>query len=99
MRVKAKKMDVLLLAAIMGMWFGLCAWSTFAADTPTCDQIQTACGQAGFTRDMPEGKDLVTKCYQPLLRGQSVEGVPMDPDKIKKCNEELKEKPRKKRRR
>jgi hypothetical protein len=58
-----------------------------AADAPPdpCEQIQRACGEAGFTRDVPGSKDLMSKCFQPTLRGESVPGVPVDPDTVKAC--------------
>ncbi len=60
-----------------------------AAEPPSCQEIQGLCGKAGFTRDLPGGKDLMSKCYQPILQGQSVAGVIVDPDIVKKCNDAL----------
>lgn len=71
-----------------------CQLSTgaMAADTSSCDQLQRTCGEAGFTRDVPGGRDLMEKCYRPLLNGQDVPGVKADPDLVKKCNEQAKPK-------
>ena len=68
-----------------------------ADDTP-CGQIQTACGEAGFTRDVPGGKDLMTKCFNPILQGQTITGVKVDPDTVKKCKAQQNTKPSKKKR-
>ena len=64
-----------------------------ADEMTACEQIQRACGQAGYTRDLPDGRDLVTRCYQPLLLGQEIRGVAVEPSLVKKCNEQQKNKP------
>jgi hypothetical protein len=58
-----------------------------SADETSCEEIQTACGRAGYARDVPGGKDLMTKCYNPILQGQSVSGVKVDDETVKKCKE------------
>lgn len=74
--------------------------SALADDNPTaCEQIQRQCGEAGFTRNLPQGKDLDTKCFQPIMKGQDVAGVKVDPDLVEKCKEEQTKKPRMKKRR
>ena len=65
-----------------------------SASQPSCDQIQHTCGEAGFTRDLPEGRDLMSKCFQPIMQGQKVAGVNIDPDLIKKCRDEQQKKPK-----
>lgn len=81
----------LAVALIVVCFGGSIAW---AADQPACDEIQHSCGEAGFTRDVPGGKDLMSKCFQPLMLGQDVAGVKVDPDLVKKCSEEQKQKPK-----
>ena len=72
----------------------------FSDDTKgPCEQIQRACGEAGFTRDLPAGKDLMLQCFRPLMKGQDVAGVKADPDLVKKCKEQQTRKPRIKKRR
>ena len=71
------------------------AWS---ADQPDCEKIQSECGEAGYTRDLPEGKDLMKKCFQPIMNGQDVAGVKVDSDLVKKCHDEQNQKPARKRR-
>lgn len=62
------------------------AWAAESA----CEQIQQACGEAGFTRDNPSGRDLDTKCFKPIMNGEGakVSGVHVDPSLVKKCKTE-----------
>lgn len=73
--------------------------ASFAADPTPCEQIQRACGEAGFTRDLPEGRDLMSKCFKPILLGQEIPGVKVDSDLVKKCNESQSAKPKGRRQR
>lgn len=57
------------------------------ADESPCEQIQDACGEAGFTRDVPGGRDLMTRCFNPILQGQQISGVKVDADQVKKCKD------------
>jgi len=66
------------------------------ADPDPCQQIQDICGEAGYTRELSGGKDLMTKCYWPTLQGQAVDGVKVDPDTVQKCNYALNPKTTKK---
>jgi hypothetical protein len=75
-----------------GVLFALFPALALAADQPDCERIQRLCGQAGYTRDLPEGKDLMTKCFKPILQGQQVEGVKIDADTVKNCAAEQKQK-------
>jgi hypothetical protein len=62
-----------------------------ATDQPDCEKIQQACGEAGYTRGVPDGKDLMSKCFDPIMKGQNIEGVKVDPDSVKKCTDEQKQ--------
>jgi hypothetical protein len=66
----------------------LCGGSALA-DSPTpCEQIEQACGKAGYVRGLPDssyGKDLDKSCMQPIIKGQTVEGVTVSDDIAKKC--------------
>jgi hypothetical protein len=57
------------------------------AEPSACEQVDQACGKAGYVRGLPDkyGKDLEKGCSHPLLAGQTVPGVSVDPDIIKKC--------------
>jgi len=85
---------------ILAVFIAVMPGAVLAAN-PACEEIQRSCGEAGFTRDLPLGKDLITRCYQPILQGQNIPNVKVDPDLVKKCNEQQDQKPkeRKKRRR
>ncbi len=79
--------------------FLLLATSAIASGTPTaCEQIQHACGEAGFTRNLPAGRDLETQCFQPLIQGQVVPGVQVASDLVKKCQAEQSTQPKTNRR-
>jgi hypothetical protein len=67
--------------------FILFALSAHASTDPACEKIQYSCGEAGYTRDVPGGKDLMENCFQPILKGLPVDGVKTDPEMLKKCNE------------
>jgi len=87
------KASILIAALLIGT-------SAFADDNPTaCEQIQRQCGEAGFTRNLPQGRDLDSKCFQPIMKGQDVVGVKVDPDLVKKCKDEQTKKPALKKRR
>jgi hypothetical protein len=85
------KLTFALILTVAGIASGI----AIAADQPHCDQIQQACGEAGYTRNVPDGKDLMTKCFQPILKGQTIEGVKTDSDTVKKCEAEQNQKPSK----
>jgi len=62
----------------------------------SCQQIEQACGKAGYVRGLTndgDGKDLDKACMQPILKGQSVEGVQVDSDTAQKCKSQLQAKP------
>jgi hypothetical protein len=69
---------------------------TAKANRAACEQIEQACGQAGFVRGLAhesDGKDLDKACVQPILKGQNVAGVVVDADIIKKCQQAKQIKP------
>jgi hypothetical protein len=80
------------------LFFGLRALAETA-----CEKLDHACANAGYVRGLPDpsaGKDLETKCVQPLLKGQTVADVNVDPDVIKDCaDSKIKSAPRSKHRR
>jgi hypothetical protein len=88
------------IGVVTAAWiFGFSSLAFAAADQPHCDQIRQACGEAGFTQGVPDGKDLTTKCFQPAMLGQKVDGVKVDSDTIKQCEDEQKAQPKKKKKR
>ena len=69
---------------------------TAKAKRAACEQIEQACGQAGFVRGLAhesDGKDLDKACLQPILKGQNVAGVVVDADIVKKCQQSKQIKP------
>jgi hypothetical protein len=58
--------------------------SLSSANETSCEEIQTACGRAGCTRDVPGAKDLMAKCYDPILQVQSVSGVKVSDENAEK---------------
>lgn len=50
-----------------------------------CAQIVQACRAAGFKKGKLEPKRLYKHCVEPLLSGQSVEGVSVSADVIEAC--------------
>jgi hypothetical protein len=69
---------------------------TAKANRAACEEIEQACGRAGFVRGLAregDGKDLDKACLQPTLKGQYVAGVVVDPDIIKKCQQSKQIKP------
>ncbi len=83
-----RAIPLLCLSCLTG-WLLVCgAASPSAAQDSACEEIQQACGRAGFTRDVPGGKDLDQKCYQPLMHGETVKGVAVEPSLVKKCTAE-----------
>ena len=69
------------------------AGSLWAADAPagkpagSCKQIMQACEQAGYEKGMhkKDGKGLYKDCMDPILAGQSVNGVTVDPSVVSDC--------------
>jgi len=52
-----------------------------------CKQIIAACESAGFEKGMhkKDGKGLYKDCLDPILAGQSVAGVSVDPSLVPAC--------------
>lgn len=69
--------------------------------SPECHQIVTACGEAGFSRGLPQGvgRDLDKGCFQPILQGQKIAGVTVDQNTVKSCMEQQQARPRVKKKR
>jgi len=55
-----------------------------------CKQIEQACTSAGFVKgEAAQGKGLYKNCVQPILKGQSVNGVTVDPSVVSACKERM----------
>ena len=55
-----------------------------------CKQIEQACSSAGFVvGQAPQGNGLFKDCMQPVLKGQAVKGVSVDPTVVTACKERL----------
>ena len=53
-----------------------------------CRQIVQACRAAGFVRGQAkEGKGLFKNCVEPILAGQSVQGVSVDASVVQACQQ------------
>ncbi len=55
-------------------------------DDPSCGAIVKACKTAGFARKS-EDKKFWQDCMHPLLLGQTVKGVTIDPAQVKTCRD------------
>jgi hypothetical protein len=55
-----------------------------AKDKP-CLIIAKACSEAGFVRERSETKGIWRNCMEPVLLGQTVAGVKVDPAAVKTC--------------
>lgn len=51
----------------------------------SCKTIANACSQAGFERKGGPGKRFWRDCMRPVLMGQSVTGVTIDPQDVTTC--------------
>jgi len=55
-----------------------------------CKEIEQACTSAGFVKgEAKEGKGLFKNCLQPILKGQAVEGVTVDPAVVSACKDRM----------
>ena len=51
-----------------------------------CKQVESACSAAGYVKgEAKEGKGLFKNCVEPLLAGQAVPGVNVDPAAVQAC--------------
>lgn len=50
-----------------------------------CIKLMEACKAAGYVKALNQKKSLSKDCLQPLLNGQKVEGVSVNPDDIEAC--------------
>jgi len=94
MTSKSRIPGLLLTTLLMLAASGLMPILGHASNQPHCEEIQHLCGEAGYTRDMPEGKDLMKKCFEPIMQGQTVPGVKADADLVKKCEADEKQNPK-----
>jgi hypothetical protein len=51
-----------------------------------CKKIAEACKAAGFERGSKTGKDMI-QCIKPLMQGQTVAGVSVNPADIAACQQ------------
>jgi hypothetical protein len=88
--------------ALLGCTLGLTAALSWADNPPPpntgaggapaqpCKQIEQACSSAGFVKgEAKEGKGLFKDCVQPILHGQSVNGVTVDPSIVAACKQRM----------
>jgi hypothetical protein len=69
------------------MMCGMADGAPAPANEP-CRQITHACKSAGFVRgEAKEGKGLFKDCVQPILKGQTVQGVTVDPSVVQACQQ------------
>ena len=75
--------NILMLAAI------LTTSQVFAkdldSDSKACATIAKACKEACFTRTSTDHKRFWKDCMKPILLGQQVSGVTVDPNVVKTC--------------
>lgn len=76
------------LAASLGLADNAVPAATGKAPGP-CKQIIQSCEQAGFEKGMhkKDGKGLYKDCLDPILAGQSVAGVTVDPAVVTSCQQ------------
>ncbi len=56
-----------------------------AAEGKPCATIAKACLDAGFVRMATQGKQFWHDCMKPLILGQTVSGVTVDPSVVQTC--------------
>ena len=85
------------LGSVVTLMGTLC-WADAPTLTPTptkgsmqpCREIEKACAGAGFVKgEAAEGKGLFKNCMQPILKGQAVSGVSVDPTVVTACKERM----------
>jgi hypothetical protein len=55
-----------------------------------CKEIEQACTGAGFVKgEAAEGKGLFKNCMDPILKGQAVNGVTVDPTVVAACKQRM----------
>jgi hypothetical protein len=55
-----------------------------------CKAIEQACSSAGFVKgEAAQGKGLFKDCMQPILQGQAVNGVSVNPTEVSACKERM----------
>jgi hypothetical protein len=76
-----RKIHIVLVLATL-----LAAQPIFADDTDSkpCAAIADACSKAGFDKTT-EHKKFWKKCMKPVILGQTVQGVTVDPAVVKAC--------------
>jgi hypothetical protein len=53
-------------------------------------EIEQACTNAGFVKgEAAQGKGLFKDCMQPIMHGQAVNGVTVDPAAVSACKERM----------
>lgn len=60
---------------------------TGEVDITPCKNIATACTTAGFVRKGTPGKLFWKDCMKPVLLGQNVNGVTIDPNDVTACKQ------------
>ncbi len=56
-------------------------------DARPCFTVAKACKAAGFVRKGEDNKRFWKNCFRPILLGQTVNGVKVDPSAVKACRE------------
>lgn len=84
-------MKTKIISIAVACWVPLVAWG--AADP--CAPIKTACEAAGYTHGGHKtGKGLMKDCIHPIVSGQSVAGVTVNPTDVSACKTKVEKQPR-----
>ena len=79
-----------LFAIGLSLSLGGAALADEAAPSHPCHAIATACQAAGYTRHAAE-KNLRRDCMKPILHGQAVDGVSVQPADVQACQARIQE--------
>ena len=82
----------ILMIAVMALVFSGVSYADSTAPAQSskgvhpCQQIEQACSAAGFVKgEAKEGKGLFKNCMKPIMSGQQVQGVSIDPSLVPAC--------------
>ena len=82
------------LGLVLGLSAALLVQHAFAANTAgaaknrPCVAIAKACLVAGYSRTDVKGKHFWVDCMKPVVLGQTVQGVTVDPEVVKVCRDD-----------
>lgn len=82
------RLEIWALSTVFFMTLSSSVFSAEVADhiSGPCIKLMEACKSAGYNKSiLSDKKSLSKNCLQPLLNGQKVEGVTVDPKDLEAC--------------